>query len=111
MIDVKNVREGILKEAIDAVNGSREEDYGDAEDNFHRIAGLWSTYMASKWVNQSADFNPLRWFSAVDVANMLILLKIARTLTGTGKRDNWVDIAGYAACAAGIEAAKALHDE
>lgn len=33
-----------------------------------------------------------------DVAALLGLLKIARIATGHGKSDNWVDLAGYAAC-------------
>ena len=32
------------------------------------------------------------------VAALLGLLKIARIATGHGKSDNWVDLAGYAAC-------------
>ena len=31
-------------------------------------------------------------------AALLALLKIARIATGHGKSDNWVDLAGYAAC-------------
>jgi len=33
------------------------------------------------------------------VAMMMVLFKVAREVTGRGKRDNLVDIAGYAACA------------
>ena len=36
--------------------------------------------------------------TASDVANMMILLKIARGAIGKPKADNWIDIAGYAAC-------------
>ena len=39
---------------------------------------------------------------AEDVAIMMILLKIARIQTGTFKPDNYIDIAGYAACAAEV---------
>ena len=35
---------------------------------------------------------------------MLALLKIARIRSGNGKEDNWVDLAGYAACGAEVEA-------
>lgn len=34
---------------------------------------------------------------------MLGLLKIARIATGHGKADNWVDLAGYAACGGELE--------
>jgi len=43
-----------------------------------------------------------------DVANMMILLKVARNNHAhpddPGHRDNWVDIAGYAACGAEVDA-------
>ena len=36
------------------------------------------------------------------VGMMMILLKVARTETGTGSMDNFIDIAGYSACAGEI---------
>ena len=38
-----------------------------------------------------------------DVAAMMALLKIARIASGTAKPDNWVDLAGYAACGGELE--------
>lgn len=35
---------------------------------------------------------------------MMCLFKIARIATGHGKADNWVDLAGYAACGGELEA-------
>ena len=40
-----------------------------------------------------------------DVAAMLALLKIARIASGHAKADNWVDLAGYAACGGEIQSA------
>jgi hypothetical protein len=37
-----------------------------------------------------------------DVAAMMILMKVSRITTSPGKEDNWVDIAGYAACGAEV---------
>lgn len=34
---------------------------------------------------------------------MLALLKIARIASGNAKKDNWVDLAGYAACGGELE--------
>lgn len=39
---------------------------------------------------------------ARDVANMMVLLKVARN-KASWHRDNWVDIAGYAACGAEVD--------
>ena len=35
-------RDEILKEAENLINGDRAKDYGDAEDNFERIATGWN---------------------------------------------------------------------
>ena len=85
----------ILKTAENIVNGDREKQYGKAEDNFNTIANLWADYLSVKV--EPTDIEPK------DVAAMLALLKIARIATGHAKEDNWVDLAGYAACGGEIE--------
>lgn len=84
-------RKEILETAAKCVCGDREQDYGSPENNFNTIADLWEAYKGCH-------------FSAVDVAAMLALLKIARIGSGHAKQDNWVDLAGYAACGGEIEA-------
>lgn len=88
-------REEILKTAENIVNGDREKQYGKAENNFNTIANLWADYLSVKV--EPTDIEPK------DVAAMLALLKIARIATGHAKEDNWVDLAGYAACGGEIE--------
>lgn len=84
-------RAEILDQAKACVVGDREQDYGSPESNFDRIAEFWATYL---------DYH----VTAKDVAAMLALLKIARIASGHAKDDNWVDLAGYAACGGEIEA-------
>lgn len=72
----------ILIEADEITGGSRQEDYGSPEDSFQRIADYWELYLKTH-------------VSPVDVARMMILLKLARQ-EHSPKRDNLVDIAGYA---------------
>lgn len=60
---------------------------GSAEDSFSRIAELWTAYLD-------------KYVSPQDVAIMMALFKIARQKAGKGKRDNFVDMCGYAALAA-----------
>lgn len=88
-------RAGILGKAHKCVCGQREEDYGSPEDNFVVISNLWSCYL-------TAIFGDKLEISPCDVANMMILLKVARNAGGS-KLDNWIDIAGYAACGGEIE--------
>lgn len=85
------VREAVLAKAKEAVCGEREEQYGTPEDNFETIAAYWSLYLGGE-------------VTALDVANMMILLKLARLGSGAPTLDSFVDIAGYAACGAEIAA-------
>lgn len=82
-------RTEILKKANECVMGDREQDYGSPESNFQLIADLWSTYLDTD-------------ISAVDVAMMMAMLKIARIKSGRLHGDNFVDGAGYFACAGEI---------
>lgn len=88
----KVTRETVLAAAKRCVCGDREQDYGSPENNFRTIASMWAAYMGTE-------------FTPVDVAAMLALLKIARIASGHAKADNWIDLAGYAACGGELEAA------
>ena len=83
-------RKETLEAAIKTVCEDRQDSYGNPEDNFEIIAELWSGYLGDVLLR------------AEDVAVMMILLKAARIRTGEYKSDNYIDIAGYAACAAEI---------
>ncbi len=85
----------VLHAAEVCVCGQREEDYGTPEDSFRVIGELWETYIKEKCVG---DPEAEVCIVPEDVAALLALLKIARIATGHGKSDNWVDLAGYAAC-------------
>ena len=84
-------RSEILAEAEKCVCTDREQAYGSPENNFSLIARLWREYLDTD--------NPI---TAHDVAMMMALLKIARIATGKPKTDNYIDLAGYAACAGEI---------
>jgi hypothetical protein len=80
----------ILQEADAITAGARQRDYDHPLPNHDRIARLWNAYMACR-----AD--PHGRITAENVATMMILLKVARDVF-TPKRDNLVDICGYARC-------------
>ena len=88
----------ILDAAKRCVIDDREQDYGSPEDSFATIADLWNAYLKN-----SANAESWKGVTSVDVAAMLALLKIARIASGHAKEDNWVDLAGYAACGGEIE--------
>lgn len=72
----------ILDEADSIVNGDRAVAYGPAERNLSRIAAMWSAYLGHD-------------VDARQVAMCMALLKIGRD-AHKPKRDNLVDLAGYA---------------
>lgn len=82
-------RKDILTTAESCVCHSRNADYGEPEDSFKLIAQLWGAYLGSLIMPR-------------DVAAMMALLKIAR-IKGGKKLDNWIDLAGYAACGGEID--------
>lgn len=84
-------RDEILRTAATYVTQDRQSDHGPPERNFAIIADLWNAYLAF-------DAGVMRTIQPHDVANMMVLLKIARAKGTPGNLDNWVDIAGYAAC-------------
>lgn len=72
----------ILDDAAETVY-ERPDTHGEPEDSFEKIAEMWSAYL-------DTEMRPH------DVANMMVLLKVARNAEGHYHDDNYVDIAGYA---------------
>jgi len=65
-------RAELLDAAKKCVCGDREQDYGTPEDNFSVIAGLWSECLGVQ-------------LDGVDVAAMMVLLKIGRISSSCGR--------------------------
>jgi hypothetical protein len=81
-------REQILALAHVAVN-SRGRQYGEPEENFGRLAAVWTARTADR-----LDVE----FDAHWVAIFLASLKLVRLAEDPSHQDSWVDLAGYAAC-------------
>jgi hypothetical protein len=76
--------EDVLEEALRITKGDRNVSYGSPVDDFARTAAMWT---AIKGVQ----------FEAKDVALFMIAVKLSRE-AHCSKRDNAIDIAGYARC-------------
>jgi hypothetical protein len=75
-----------LREAASIIAGDRDVQYGGPEENFTRIAKIWSVIVGTE-------------ITPEDVAMMMVGLKVARYASKSGfQPDTWVDIAGYAGC-------------
>lgn len=85
-------RAQVLDTAKSLTCGDRNSSYGDPHDNMAHTAGLWNAYLGREII------------TARDVANMMVLLKLARAKQGAlGHWDNYVDAAAYAGIAAECE--------
>ena len=73
----------VLEEAQSLVYGERDKDYGKVTPNFSRIAQIWGAILGCE-------------VTAEQVGLCMIGVKMARQCHKP-KRDNLVDIAGYAA--------------
>lgn len=79
------------REAELIIYGDRENDYGKPEDSFAQIALYWNAYF------KNAGLILARPLDEADISMLLMLLKLAREQGAKPKRDNLVDLIGYAA--------------
>lgn len=93
-------RQAILLEAMQYVSRDRNTTYGEPEDNFKTIVDLWNVYTNHRASTVRGEFQ----LNEIDQAIMMCLLKIARIANDQSNRDNYVDLAGYAACAGEVAA-------
>jgi hypothetical protein len=83
-------RGAVLDEANTLIHGERNKAYGSPTENFDRIAAFWNVQLERK-------LKPGERITGQDTALLMISVKLARAINQP-KRDNFVDIAGYAAC-------------
>lgn len=80
----------VLKKAEEYINGQRAQDYGDAHENFERIAEGWNIILKSAIMSHG-------YFTAQHVALMLDWMKTSRLLNSLDHEDSWIDKCGYSA--------------
>jgi Domain of unknown function (DUF6378) len=90
------VRAAVLDEAKRITATDRNSSYGEPEDNFQRIADFWNVWLQGTLKDDLA-------LTKGDVAALMILVKMAREMNAPTP-DNKIDLAGYAACWAEVDA-------
>ena len=90
--------EEIATKAAELVNGPRNHTHGDKHINFTKIARLWNAYLANREQLE---------LTAVDVGQMMALLKMARIQSGTMEAEHFIDETGYVICAGEIALGRA----
>ena len=85
----------ILDKAKKLVSGDRHKKHGDKIVNHENIARLWSSYLQNKTKLMIV-------LTPEDVAQLMTLLKIARSQAGEHNIDDYIDGVGYQAIAGEI---------
>lgn len=75
----------LLAEASCLINGTRNEQYGDYEDNWIRIGELWGTLL---------EIEPIPPHM---VGVMLATMKLSRIVSNPNHMDNYIDALAYLA--------------
>jgi hypothetical protein len=88
---LKEYNQDILEEALEITRGDRQASYGPPDQEFARTAKMWEVILQPCINEGKLEIEP-RF-----VAMCMIALKLSRE-THQRKRDNAVDIAGYARC-------------
>ena len=91
----------LLEQAQKLVSSDRNDTHGDKVINHENIARLWTGYLQNK-TKLAIVMLP------EDVANLMALLKIARTQAGHHNIDDYVDACGYSAIAGEIAEKRTL---
>lgn len=92
----------IATKAAEIVGGDRQKTHGDKVKNHAAIAQVWAGYFRARAI--SGKYYEI---GAEDVANLMELMKVARRLNGDFNPDDYIDGAGYAACAGEIASLRA----
>jgi len=87
----KYTRSEILDTAKEYTTKDRAADHGNMEDNFKTIGDLFSTFLG-------IDVSPTQ------AGILMCLVKIARQKSNPNHADNYIDLAGYAACSGELSA-------
>lgn len=87
-LDAAGVPDSVAIEAHHIVHGDRQADYGHPREDFTRQAILWTGLLQHKLADGE-------YLEAEDIARCMIATKLARDVHSP-KRDNRVDMAGYA---------------
>ena len=91
--DPLTIREQLLQDVSKIITGDRNREYGEPDQNIGRTYEMLRAYLGTR---SGLELEP------EDVCAFAIILKLGRLSHDSSKRDTWMDIAGYAACAGDV---------
>ena len=89
----EQIENSVLLDAYNVVHEERDPEYGPALEDFTSLGILWAT-LINRYLKKQG-FKSIPMIPPRVVGNMMIALKINRDVHFP-KRDNMVDVAGYA---------------
>lgn len=94
--ELRRVATSLMAEASEAVGTVRGASHGSMDENFAATAVLWSAYLRYK-------FNIDKPLMGSDVAQLMVLLKMSRTMAGDSSyADHYIDQIGYSGIAGAL---------
>ena len=84
--------EDVLTVAAELVTGNRRESHGEMYESFSQVAAMWTSFLNGR----DLTAKPLK---PHEICDMMELLKMSRSTKGDFNHDDYIDRAGYAACA------------
>jgi hypothetical protein len=88
----------VLREVSYLIEEDRARQHGDKVENHENIALIWGAYLNRLW-KENVDSGTRLNLTPFNITQMMILLKVARTLSGEWNVDDMRDAAGYAGVA------------
>lgn len=88
-------RQSILDTAQQLVSNDRNSVYGHPRDNFGTTAEMWNAYIKRREASHKAQSENPFALTALDVAHMMALVKLARLANTPDHPDSIVDVVGY----------------
>jgi len=94
--------ETVLEEANRLIHGDRQQAYGHPANDYTCNGRIWAAVL-KHWLNtKHPDLlrEPIPDIPPEIGCLMMVGVKMTRAAVNPGKRDSWVDMAGYAGCGA-----------
>lgn len=109
MTDPRDIAAALMRKAQNDTSPSqRGQQHGDLEKSFTMIADLWNVYLRHKTLASGLDVAMTVPIDAVDVLEMMSLLKKARNVYGAPIVDHSADDIGYTGLAGGLRLSAAV---
>jgi hypothetical protein len=94
-------KETVMRQAIAAVTGARQDAYGGPKEAFQIAAEFTEVYIRNR--KKACEVRGIPYeHSAVDQVLLMVLIKVSRLISSPKHTDSWRDLCGYGGCGAEV---------